>query len=138
MCEYCRSWPHLTGCPNAPDPEPAVCPVCRKSVPWEEMDEDAQVCRDCLDKPRGLSEYRPFLEENLTDFVGWWYKPDGMNVEDWSRSLQQKLCGHLFQMLWEEYNAGDGYDKAYILSAIRDYIKEHPEAWGRWLRREGA
>lgn len=71
MCEYCRSWPHLTGCPNAPDPEPAVCPVCRKSVPWEEMDEDAQVCRDCLDKPRGLPEYRPFLEENLTDFVGW-------------------------------------------------------------------
>lgn len=40
-------------------------------------------------------------------------------------------------MLWEEYDAGDGYDKAYILSAIRDYIKEHPKAWGRWLRREG-
>lgn len=33
MCQYCRAYPHLPGCPNAHEPEPAgTCEWCKEDI----------------------------------------------------------------------------------------------------------
>lgn len=134
MCEYCQNFPHLAGCPNAPDPEPVRCPVCGRLVDGGEIEEGNGVCLKCRDKPREFEEYTGFLIEDLPGFLDWWYQEDYLHSREWSRNMQAKLCGYLFDRFCLEYLEGSEYDRKYILSMLRDYVRENREDWSRWLR----
>lgn len=52
MCDICQHNPHLSGCPNAPDPVPVLaCVQCGEGI-WDGdrfLDLDSgPVCMDCL------------------------------------------------------------------------------------------
>ncbi len=69
MCMYCRSIPHLQGCPEAPEPEPLyVCSICDKGIFEGEKYYDSPngcVCESCIDSMTA-SEFMELTEERLS------------------------------------------------------------------------
>lgn len=69
MCSECHSWPHLPGCPNAPDPVPVMtCSLCGEGI--LEGDEylngpEGPVCGACLDN-MSLKEVLAIFGESLS------------------------------------------------------------------------
>ena len=72
MCEYCHSYPHLPGCPNAPEPETVyTCKHCGADIVegdeyWEIGDET--YCEDCFyDGIAKFAANHPDVEHHLED-----------------------------------------------------------------------
>ena len=59
-CEHCHSSPHLTGCPNAPDPRTVfICSECGEMICegdgfYRVMQET--YCEDCMDSMHEIAE----------------------------------------------------------------------------------
>lgn len=68
MCDLCLSFPHLPGCPNAPEPEPVYkCVGCKEGIfSGDEYYESYRgpVCKECLDNMT-VMEFIEFLGENI-------------------------------------------------------------------------
>lgn len=60
MCEFCHHSPHLTGCPNAPDPRTVfICSKCREMIYegdgfYRVMQET--YCEECMDSMHEIAE----------------------------------------------------------------------------------
>lgn len=53
MCEYCLHYPHLPGCPNAPEPKPIyTCECCGNGIFQDDKycaSYRGPLCKECLD-----------------------------------------------------------------------------------------
>jgi|GEM_PF-4602354 len=51
-CEHCHQFPHLSTCPNAPDPPAVYCPVCSKDCEdfYIVMGNNVAGCDNCITK----------------------------------------------------------------------------------------
>lgn len=64
MCEHCFNWPHLPGCPNAPEPPTVyVCSGCGNEIydgekVWHILGE--QWCENCIYEAQEVAEYDPY------------------------------------------------------------------------------
>lgn len=64
MCEHCYQWPHLPGCPNAPEPHTVfICSGCGHEIyegqnVWHILGE--QFCECCIDEAQEVAEYDPW------------------------------------------------------------------------------
>ena len=69
MCDLCLSFPHLPGCPNAPEPTPVhTCENCKRGIfPGDDFYEGYRgpICRDCLEDMTVI-EFLKFEGETLS------------------------------------------------------------------------
>ena len=72
MCEYCRSAPHLPGCPNEPEVDHTRrCVLCGQR--FDEEDLTGGVCPGCLDKSFSGPNMMSFVKEEAEQFVEWYF-----------------------------------------------------------------
>lgn len=69
MCDMCRSWPHLPGCPNAPAPIPVEnCCKCGEGIFAGDRyfgSCDGPICEECM-KDMTVSELLKLFGESLS------------------------------------------------------------------------
>lgn len=123
MCEYCRSYPHLPGCPN----EPAVqkpCLICGRMR--DEEDLVRGICGGCLKDSYTLQRGRAYAAETGAEFVQWAY---GVEIEG-CRENRDRVA----EILLRDF-LGPGFEEDPDRPGmLRDYCLEDWNGWSRFLR----
>ena len=68
-CEYCHSYPHLPGCPNAPEPAGIQCTECGGTICIGDLYFDSSngpICKECIDE-MSASDVLELAGESMTE-----------------------------------------------------------------------
>ena len=119
MCEYCRSFPHLPGCPNEPEVDHTRrCAICRER--FDEAKLIAGVCEECLDKSFTVQKMLEFIEEDPCEFIEWYF---GMQVRH--AAYKDEVVEALMRVFFGHYRR----ERNLALDDLRDYCSYDTAVW---------
>lgn len=126
MCEYCRSYPHLPGCPNFPERDfLRPCRLCGQILDEEDLIEG--ICEACLERHYSPELGRAYAYETSEAFVPWAY---GVRLEGCKERREQVLSILLSDFFGPDFET-DLDDRPGML---RDYCLEEKGSWARFLK----
>ncbi len=121
MCEYCRSYPHLPGCPNEPEPSYEKECVCCGKV-FDEEDLFYGLCKTCISHQYQYSLGQKLIEQMPEDFV--WYAL-GVSLSGCSDNTRQAA-----RVLIKDFYQNPSYYQNYREDMVRSFVLE--ERYGEW------
>lgn len=123
MCEYCRSFPHLPGCPNEPEVDHTRrCALCGQR--FDEEDLTGGVCESCLDKSFSIENMLAFVKEDAEQFVEWYFD---------IRIIHSTYRDEIVKALMEMFERHLLEEPKLTVEDLRDYCSDDTAIWLEFL-----
>ena len=123
MCEYCRSFPHLPGCPNEPEQDYTKrCAICGDWLDDEDLTRG--VCEDCLDKSFTVQKMLEFIEEGPCEFIEWYF-----DVQIRHAAYKDEVVEALMRVFFGHYRR----ERNLALDDLREYCSYDTAVWLEFL-----